>query len=215
VIITLNKVIPTPLRDKNNTLNSEVWNKEFVMNGNNFNKIIAPSGTGKTTLMSIVYGLRQDYTGEVLYNHTNINTLSANEISKYRQQNISIVFQDLKLFQLLTAFENIELKRVMQNPFCDEKRVNEMADSLGILHILHQPINTCSYGEQQRVAIIRALVQPFEILLMDEPFSHLDFANTAKAANLINDECKKRNAGFVLTDLEEDDNFSYHQKFRL
>ena len=67
----------------------------------------------------------------------------------------------------------------------------------------------CSYGEQQRIAIVRALIQPFELLLMDEPFSHLDNENILKAAKLIAEECAKRNAGFVLTDLDEDEHFEY------
>ncbi len=84
-----------------------------------------------------------------------------------------------------------------------------MAEKLGIASILHQRAGLCSYGEQQRIAIIRALVQPFSWLMMDEPFSHLDIANTKKAAALIAEECRKRNAGFLLTDLDEDNHFTY------
>jgi ABC-type lipoprotein export system ATPase subunit len=90
-----------------------------------------------------------------------------------------------------------------------------MAEALGIKHIMNQKAGICSYGEQQRVAIIRALMQPFEWLIMDEPFSHLDIANTEKAAALIASECSVRRAGFILTDLDEDTNFSYTTLYNL
>jgi putative ABC transport system ATP-binding protein len=97
----------------------------------------------------------------------------------------------------------------MQKPLYPIEKVYAMAELLGIVHILKQPARICSYGEQQRIAIIRALMQPFDLLLMDEPFSHLDLVNSKKAADLIAAECRFRNAGFVLTDLDEDDLFPY------
>ncbi|CAF3773638.1 unnamed protein product [Rotaria sp. Silwood1] len=83
----------------------------------------------------------------------------------------------------------------MQTPFYNEEKIDEMAEMLGITHILLQQTVKCSYGEQQRIAIIRALMQPFELLLLDEPFSHLDNENTKKAVQLIAQECAARNAG--------------------
>lgn len=90
-----------------------------------------------------------------------------------------------------------------------------MAKMLGVEHILQQSAALCSYGEQQRIAIIRALVQPFEWLIMDEPFSHLDKANARKAAALITEACRERNAGMIITDLHDDDHFTYSEKLTL
>ena len=90
-----------------------------------------------------------------------------------------------------------------------------MAERLQITHILQQQANTLSYGEQQRVAIVRALVQPFAWLIMDEPFSHLDINNTKLAAALIAEECTKRKAGFILTDLDDDNHFPYTKQLTL
>ena len=135
--------------------------------------------------------------------------IQADELAILRQQNISIIFQDLRLFPNLSARENIELKRVLQKPMYESNIIDEMAEQLGIASILNQKASMCSYGEQQRIAIIRSLMQPFNWLIMDEPFSHLDKNNIEKAAALINAECKKRNAGFILTDLEDDDHFDY------
>jgi putative ABC transport system ATP-binding protein len=213
--IQLNQLIPVPLRDKIERRSSEVWGNSVNFAPPEWVKIKAPSGSGKTTLIHIMYKLRTDYSGQVSYNGKDIRKLGDEELARCRQSAISVIFQDLRLFGNLTAFENIELKRVLQKPFCEPVRIHEMAEELGIAHILQQPVRICSYGEQQRIAIIRALVQPFELLLMDEPFSHLDEKNSAKAAGLIASECKKRNAGFVLTDLDEDNWFSYNRKLNL
>lgn len=213
--IRLHKVIPIPLRDKLSLRTSDIWNNDTMFLEGERVKIKAPSGTGKTTLVHTIYKLRGDYTGELFYDGIDIKHIPTDTISNYRQQKLSVIFQDMRLFANLTARENIELKRVMHTPIYEASVIDEMAARLGITHILPQTAATCSYGEQQRVAIIRSLMQPFEWLIMDEPFSHLDEANTAKAAALIQEECEKRKAGFILTDLDEDDNFTYTRKLTL
>jgi len=80
-----------------------------------------------------------------------------------------------------------------------------MAKQLGIESKLEKLCCTCSYGEQQRVAIIRSLLQPFDFLLLDEPFSHLDDSNTKKAMALIEEEAAARNAAILLNDLRKID----------
>ena len=214
--ITLQNIIPIPLRDKLQNRASDVWNREVTFSCEDWVKMKAPSGSGKTTLVHILWNLRKDFTGTVKYNQQPTHTLSAEALAIFRQQHLSVIFQDLRLFGQLTALENIELKRQMVNkPYCDEHRVKQMAEALGVAAILHQPAATCSYGEQQRIAIIRALVQPFELLIMDEPFSHLDNANAQKAADLISAECKQRGAGMLVTDLEEDHLFAYNKHLQL
>jgi ABC-type lipoprotein export system ATPase subunit len=132
-----------------------------------------------------------------------------------RQQELSIIFQDLRLFPNLTGRENIELNRVLQKPFYESSMIEVMAEQLGVMHVLEQNAAICSYGEQQRLAIIRSLIQPFSWLIMDEPFSHLDKENTRKAAALIQEECRKRKAGMLITDLDEDDHFPYTKQYQL
>ncbi len=205
----LQNIIPVPLKDKLLQRSSDVWNKALQFEPGAFVKIKAPSGTGKTTFVHIIYKLRNDYEGNVLWDNKNLIAINAEAIATLRQQNISIIFQDLRLFSNLSAKENIELKRVLQKPIYESNKIDEMAEQLGIASILHQKASMCSYGEQQRIAIIRALMQPFNWLIMDEPFSHLDKNNISKAAALISAECKTRNAGFILTDLEDDDHFNY------
>jgi putative ABC transport system ATP-binding protein len=213
--IQMQQVIPLPLRDKIQQRSSDIWNNTVQFAKGDWVKIKAPSGTGKTTLVHTLYKLRTDYSGTVQYDGKDLSSLPANDLSDYRQQKISVIFQDMRLFANLTARENIELKRIMYKPLYDESIIDQMAERLGIPHILKQTAYTCSYGEQQRVAIIRSLMQPFDWLVMDEPFSHLDSANTKKAAELIAEECQKRGAGFILTDLDEDEHFTYTKKLLL
>lgn len=213
--IELNHLLPTPLKDRFLSRNSDVWSASVLWQQGEFIKIKAPSGTGKTTLVHIIYKLRQDYEGAVLFDQLPLTGLHEDALAELRQQKLSIVFQDLRLFANLTGRENIELKRVLQSPFYPADRIDTMAEMLGVSHVLHQEAGICSYGEQQRIAIIRALIQPFAWLIMDEPFSHLDKSNTGKAAKLIDIECRKRNAGLIITDLEDDENFTYNRQYLL
>jgi len=213
--ISLHKIIPIPLKDKFLQRGSDVWNTVIDFNKGEWIKIKAPSGTGKTTLVHTLYKLRTDYEGKVSWNNKTLKETGDDELAALRQQSASIVFQDLRLFANLTARENIELNRVLQQPYYESSRIDEMAAQLGVSHILTQRAGLCSYGEQQRIAIIRALMQPFEWLLMDEPFSHLDINNTNIAASLIAEECTKRGAGFILTDLDEDHHFEYTRYLNL
>jgi ABC-type lipoprotein export system ATPase subunit len=213
--IELQQLVPIPLKEKFAQRNSDIWNSNITFGNTDWVKIVAPSGTGKTTLMNILYKVRHDYEGTVKLDGGDLKLIAGDELAKLRQQKVSVIFQDLRLFENLTARENIELNRILQKPYYEPDMIDDMADKLGITHILNQRAGVCSYGEQQRVAIIRSLVQPFEWLIMDEPFSHLDNANTLKAAGLIASECKKRNAGFVLTDLDEDTLFPYTRLYGL
>lgn len=211
----LASVVPKAIADRPSILQSDIWGKNICFSKGKNSKITAPSGTGKTTLVTILYGLNKNYTGRIGYNEQDLATINPIELSELRQAHWSIVFQDLKLFPALTARENIELKRSMHKTATESSEIEEMADSLGIQSILQQPAGTCSYGEQQRIAIARALMQPFDFLLLDEPFSHLDINNKKKAAQLIQKECKKREAGIIITDLDQDEHFEYQESLNL
>lgn len=213
--LELKQIVPVPLKDKFSKRGSDIWNCNLQFEKGEWIKIKAPSGTGKTTFIHIIYKLRYDYEGTVLWNNKELTNINGDALAQLRQQNISVIFQDLRLFPNLTARENIELKRVLQTAVYENTMINVMAERLGVAHILDQRAGLCSYGEQQRIAIIRSLIQPFDWLIMDEPFSHLDQENIAKAAALIAEECTKRKAGFMLTDLDEDMHFAYTKVLNL
>lgn len=198
--IKLQQVTPTFIESEKIS-QSQVWNNIVVFNEKENIQIVAPSGSGKTSLIHFLYGLRKDYTGLIFYDTEPINNFTAEQFAVYRQQHISIVFQDLRLFPEQTALQNIEVKRQL-NPYHKESKIAAMAKRLGIENKLNRLCKTCSYGEQQRIAIIRALQQPFNFLLLDEPFSHLDEANRLKAMELMEEEATQRNATIILADLK-------------
>jgi putative ABC transport system ATP-binding protein len=211
--INLQEVVPTYF-ERDQTNGSEVWGKSIVLNKGEHVHIVAPSGSGKTSLIHFIYGLRKDYDGKISYQNENIKNFSLEKFSTFRQKNLSIVFQDLRLFTDQTARENIELKRQL-NPYHPAQKIDEMAKRLGIANKLNTLAKTCSYGEQQRIAIIRSLMQPFDFLLLDEPFSNLDENNRNKAFELINEECKQRNASMIFADLKVLDFFTNEKRLRL
>lgn len=199
--IILQNVLPV-FFEVNKISNSQIWNKAVVFNKGENIHIIAPSGSGKTSLIHFLYGLRNDYNGMISYDATDINKFDAEKFSIWRKQHISIVFQDLRLFTEQTVQQNLEIKRLL-SPYHAQSNMVAMVERLGIESKLSKLCKTCSYGEQQRIAIIRALQQPFDFLLLDEPFSHLDEANRKKAMELMEEESKKRNATIILADLRE------------
>lgn len=189
---------------------SEIWMQEIILPKGEHLHIVAPSGSGKTSLIHFIYGLNSNYRGQIFYDSKEIKGFSAEDFSTYRQRNISIVFQDLKLFENQTVRENIELNRIL-SPYHPAEMIETMAERLGISPQLDQTVKTCSYGEQQRTAIIRALMQPFDFLLLDEPFSHLDHLNTQKAMELIYEECARRNASMIIANLNKEE-FSKNER---
>ncbi len=192
---------------------SAIWNKEIVFSKGERVQLLAPSGSGKTSFIHFLYGLRKDYSGRILFNDKNVAEWDAQDWADYRSKHVSIVFQDLRLFTEHSAHENIQIKRVL-NPF-ETDRVKEMAERLGIASKLVQNAGLCSYGERQRIAIIRSLQQPFDFLILDEPFSHLDEANAKKAMDLILEESAKRGAGIILADLATVDFFPSDKQYKL
>lgn len=212
--LTLSNLLPTYFPESRRQ-SSEVWGKELSVSPGELVKIVAPSGSGKSSLMHFLYGLRNDYTGDIGYeNGRSIKTYSAEDFAVRRRQNVSIVPQDLRLLPEQTVYENLFIKHQLQ-PFHPVERIKEMTERLGIGGKLGSKCKTCSYGEQQRVAIVRALLQPFKFLLLDEPFSHLDNNNSMKAMELMLEEAKLRGAAIVFADLERIEFFPFTRLYHL
>ena len=181
--------------------NSGIWETDSVVFEQGKRYLVeAPSGKGKTSLLSVIYGIRTDYQGGVFMDSTDISGFSGKQWSTIRKEKLSYIFQGLELFDELTALDNILLKNVITGHKTREEIVG-MARRLGIVDFLHRKAGILSFGQQQRVAIIRALCQPFQFLLADECFSHMDRTNSMTAFDLICEECESRGAGLILTSL--------------
>ena len=204
--ITLQQILPV-FFNAADVSRSQVWNQQVVFGEAANTHIIAPSGSGKTSLIHFLYGLRNDFTGEIKYDGISIKNFDKEKKASLRQKTISIVFQDLRLFPNQTVYDNIAIKRLL-SPYHSTDHITTMAKRLGIENKLQQLCSTCSYGEQQRIAIIRALQQPFQLLLLDEPFSNLDEVNRQKAMELIQEEATARKASILLADLKKIDYFN-------
>lgn len=200
--IRFEKMIPLPMLEQD-TSGSEVWEADSLLLEQGRSYVVeAPSGRGKTSLLSVIYGIRTDYQGLVYIDDRDLVSFSSLEWSQIRKGKLSFIFQGLELFDDLTALENIRLKNKITAYHSDE-RIMEMAMMLGIDPFLNRKAGILSFGQQQRVAIIRALCQPFDFLLADECFSHMDRDNSLTAYQLIRAECEARNAGLILTSLNE------------
>lgn len=211
--LTIKNLLPTYFEEgKKNT--SEIWGKDLSFTNGDLIKIVAPSGTGKTSLIHFLYRMRDDYNGDIFYNKKNIRQHTPEDIAQLRKDSVSIVLQDMRLFGEQTILENLEIKRQL-HPYHKKEKILEMAKRLGVDHRLGALAKQCSYGEQQRSVIIRALLQPFDFLLMDEPFSHLDDANSQKAMELILEEVQQRNACVIFAELERVDYYPATRLFHL
>jgi ABC-type lipoprotein export system ATPase subunit len=218
-MIHLKQVKPYPLLENGLNPASEVFNTE----GPIFEKgkrylVSAASGKGKSTFLHILYGLRNDYQGDIYWDNKNIKTHTIDDWTEIRQKKLAIIFQDLRLFLNLTGRDNILLKQsltISSEATPSVSVIETMIEQLGMKPYYEQTGETLSYGQRQRIAIIRALCQPFEYLLLDEPFSHLDKNNIQIATQLIDNACKMQNVGFILVSLGEDYGLEYDKKYVL
>ena len=211
--IKLDNVVPGPFRDRPE-LDSEIWGRQAVFDRPGFYQVWAPSGRGKTTFTHIIYGLRRDYAGTLSIHGKRAPEIAADDWAELRQRHFSIVFQDLRLFPYLTARENIRIKNVLQS-YLSQVELHKLCQELSIDGLLDQRCDQMSFGERQRVAVVRAMAQPFEWLLLDEPFSHLDSENIEKVSRLITRQCELRGAGCLLMTLDQSRRFDSSQTLRL
>lgn len=177
---------------------SDVWQTELRLKRGEYYIISAESGTGKSSLCAYVYGSRRDYEGTIEFNGKDIRDFSIDEWQKIRRENLAYLPQELGLFPELTAWENIKLKNDLTG-HAEEGQIREWMRMLGIDSRSDFPVGKMSVGQQQRVGIIRAICQPFDFLLLDEPVSHLDEGNNHIAARLVTEEARRQGASIIAT----------------
>jgi putative ABC transport system ATP-binding protein len=170
--------------------------------------IKANSGHGKSSILNFIYGSNLNYDGSITFSE------EFDTIFNLRKTKMSYVFQDFKLFSDLTVFENIQLKNKLTN-YKTAKEIDGLIAEVLLEHKRNSLVKNLSLGQRQRVAIIRALCQPFDFLLLDEPFSHLDSTNIKILITILNKELAFRNAGVIVTALEEINYFKFDRIINL
>lgn len=177
---------------------SQVWGGSVELRRGGRYLIDAESGRGKSSLCSFIYGNRRDYDGHIYFDNTDTATLSIEDWCRLRRRSLAILPQEMRLFPELTVAENIMLKNSLTD-FSTEHEIRDMLNELGIADKYNSPAALLSIGQQQRVGLVRALCQPMDFLLLDEPVSHLDVRNNAIAAAMVDRCAAAQGAAVVVT----------------
>lgn len=193
---------------------SDIWQQDVTFEKGELYLVEANSGTGKSSLCSYIYGYRHDYQGQILFDGEDIRKYSVAKWTNVRQKHFALLWQELRMFPELTAWENVEIKNKLTG-FQKSKQIEEWFDMLGITDRLHTKVGRMSFGQQQRVALIRALCQPFDFLLVDEPISHLDDSNAEIMGRIMTTEAKRQGAGIIATSIGKHIELEYDRIFNL
>lgn len=147
--------------------------------------ILGPSGTGKTTLLHLLGGILSPSSGEIEIGGTAVHSLRGHALDVFRGKHIGIIFQKPHFIRSLTAMENLLLTQTLSGNRPDKNQALALMESLGIRQNANKFANTMSIGEQQRLAIARALINSPDVILADEPSSALDDHNCQKMIELL------------------------------
>ena len=211
--ITLQQTLPQVFAGRD-TIISDVWHQSLEFVKGEKVLIEAASGTGKSSLCSYIYGYRNDYQGIICFDGKNIQSLGVNEWVEIRKSSLSMLFQDLRLFTELSAWENVQIKNSLTG-FKSKKEIKTWFEALGIVDKWEVPLGKLSFGQQQRVALIRALCQPFDFIFLDEPVSHLDDENGRIMASILAEEAERQGAGIVVTSIGKHLELDYNRRLKL
>jgi ABC-type antimicrobial peptide transport system, ATPase component len=211
--INLQQTLPNVFAERESIV-SEVWKKNLEFRKGEIYLIEADSGTGKSSLCSYIYGYRNDYQGTFNFDKENIRNLSVSKWVDVRKHSISMLFQELRLFTELTALENIQLKNNLTG-YKSKNEIEALFEAMGIDDKYNSKVGKLSFGQQQRVAFIRSLCQPFDFIFLDEPISHLDETNGQIMGDLLMQEVKKQGAGVIVTSIGKHIELNYNKIFKL
>lgn len=167
-----------------------------------FLAIVGPSGSGKTTLLNIVGCLDLPTSGSVLYDGQELGRMTEKQLSIYRKENISFIFQSYNLIPVLTVQENVELPMVIERRFSHGEmraRTRDIVAAVGLGDIADRYPRELSGGQEQRVAIARALVKNPIVVLADEPTANLDSRTAEDIMSLMEIMNRERQTTFIFS----------------
>lgn len=209
--IVLENISPKYFTPKN-IEQSEIWNRNIAFQKGKKFLIVAPSGSGKSTLATAILGTHFQYEGNIKYDQQVIKDLHLEKIVEHRKAGISLLFQDVRLIKSLTVLENILLRVFDKDRKKFIPKMEEYAERLGIRNLLDKKAENCSYGERQRSAIVRSLINPTDFLVYDECFSHLDFNNRKIAFSLIDEVSRESGSSVIFFELNE---FPFEHEYQI
>ncbi len=168
--------------------------------------IVGPSGSGKSTLLHILGSLDKGDNGQIILNNQQIDTLSKKQLAAFRNKEIGFVFQFHHLLPEFTALENVCIPGWIAggNKNDVKQRAAQLLQTLGLAERMENKPNEMSGGEQQRVAVARALINNPSIIMADEPTGNLDSANAKELHQLFIDLRKKFNQTFLIVTHNEE-----------
>ena len=211
--ISFHYVIPQVFASREEQ-NSEIWQQEVRFEKGRLYLVEAESGKGKSTFCSYILGYRNDYSGKIMFDDTDTRQLRVSQWVDVRMRHVSTLFQELRLFPELTAYENVEIKNKLTG-FKSREQIVEWFDMLGIADKLNAKVGRLSFGQQQRVALMRALVQPFDFILADEPISHLDDNNGRIMGDIMMKEAHQQGAAVIITSIGKHIALDYDRVLKL
>jgi len=181
-------------------LNFSIKEKEFV-------SIVGKSGTGKTTLLSVLSGLVKPDEGKIFFEGQNITDFDEEKLASFRLFNIGIVFQDFKIISSLSVFDNIYLAIHPRNDIKKENKkemIKNIVELVGLKHKIGEIADNLSGGEKQRVAIARSLITRPKLVLADEPTGNLDEATSEIIMELFQKLHQELSTSFIIITHDND-----------
>lgn len=166
--------------------------------------LVGSSGGGKTTLLNVIAGITAPDSGTVTIDGIEITRLHEMGRDRFRARKIGFVFQTFNLLPAFTALENVLLGMSFSGKSVDRRRAEELLGQVGLGHRLHHRPPQLSVGEQQRVAVARALANKPSLLLADEPTANVDVANQQTILTLIRDACRQDNVSLLMVTHSQD-----------
>jgi putative ABC transport system ATP-binding protein len=160
--------------------------------------ILGPSGSGKTTLLHLLGGILKPSAGEIHIGEIAVHQLSGHQLDQFRGKHIGLIFQRPHFLKSLSAIENLLLSQKLSGNKTDKKEAQHLLERLGISHKGNNKAHQLSIGEQQRLAIARALVNKPDIILADEPSSALDDHNCHVMISMLREVAEENNANLIV-----------------
>jgi len=177
--------------------------------------ILGNSGSGKTTLLHIMAGILRPTAGNVQIADKDVLSLSGGELDQFRGKQIGIIFQQLHLLSSLTIEENLLLAQYLAGVKQDKSQIGAELKALGIADKQHALPHQLSYGQQQRAAIARAVINQPAIILADEPTSALDSDNAVRVLDLLTAQADRHGATLVIATHDQRIKSNFSNKLEL